>query len=467
MVNFFKYTDPLRISFLFIVLLLLRIPFLYFGISLTLPELEWLTVGEKLADGSMLYRDLWVRLEPFSAFTYFVLVSLFGKSILALKICSLLLVYLQAIYFNYLCNRLSLYNDKSTFPGLFYILFSTLFVDFMSLPPILLGLTFLLFALHVCILQIKYKPSNVGILYLSFFIAIATLFYLPILVFIPVFIFSMLVFTTLNFRRFVLMLIGFSIPYLFVLLYYFVFDSLDKLAQILPEGLDLFSSIHYVSIGTIFPILIVPAILILAAMVEVSGRSSYINFQYSVFKFMLLGVLAAIGTVLLNDTFSATTFYIFVPFIAFFSTHFFLLNRKSLFLKISFWFIVVVTPSLTAYYAYSYSGKYLQALVVKKEENPYNINLENKKLLVLSNDQALYQDSRLATPYYQWDLAESHFGKLNSMETLAEIYKDFNNDMPEVIIDQQEVMPKVFYRIPMLEKKYRKLDGHPVYILEN
>jgi len=402
-----------------------------------------------------------------SAFTYFVLVAIAGKSVLALRICSLILVYLQAIYFNHVCNRLSLYNEKSTYPGLFYIVFSTLFVDFLSLPPVLLALSFLLLAFHVCILQIKFKPSNVGILYLSFFISIATLFYMPMLVFIPVFIFSMLIFTTLNFRRFVLMLIGFSIPYLFLILYYFVFGSLDRMLEILPSGVDLFSSILYVSISNIFPILILPVLLILAALVEVSGRSNYINFQYSTFKFMLLGTLAAISTVLLKDTFSAYNFYVFVPFIAYFSTHFFLLNKKSLFLKISFWTILVVVPVLSAYYAYYSSSKHLQALLVQKEENPYQIDLINKKLLVLGNDPGLYRNARLATPYYEWALVEPHFSSLNSMETLSVLYSDFERDMPEVIIDQKGVMQKVFYRIPMLEKKYRKLDEHPVYILEN
>jgi hypothetical protein len=467
LVIFFKYTDSLRIALLFIVLLLLRIPFLYLGFPLTLPELEWLTVGEKLANGFMLYRDLWVRLEPFSAYTYFILVSVFGKSVIALRICSLLLVYLQAIYFNYLCNRLSLYNEKSTYPALFYIVFSTLFIDFLSLPPVLLALTFLLFAFHSCILQIKFKPSNTGILYLGVFLAIATLFYQPILVFIPIFIFSMLLFTTLNFRRFVLMFIGFSIPYLFFILYYFIFDSLDKLIDILPTGLDMFSSINYISISSIFPILILPIIVILASLIEIASRSNYINFQYSIFKFMLLGLLAALGTVFLSDTFSAFNFFIFVPFIAYFSSHFFLLNKKSLFLKISFWVIIVLTPGLTAFYRFYESGKYIDALIVKNTEKTYPINLKNKKLLLLGTDPAAYYNARLATPYYQWELAKYRFSTLNSMESLSEIYKDFNKDMPEVIIDQKGIIPQVFYRIPLLEKKYRKLEEHPVYILEN
>lgn len=467
MVNFFKYTDSLRIALLFLVLLLLRVPFLYLGLPLTLPELEWLTVGEKLADGFMLYRDLWVRLEPFSVYTYFVLVSVFGKSVMTLRVCSLLLVYLQAIYFNYLCNRLSLYNEKSTYPALFYIVFSTLFIDFLSLPPVLLALTFLLFAFYSCILQIKFKPSNTGILYLGFFLAIASLFYLPMLVFIPIFIFSMLLFTILNFRRFVLMLMGAAIPFLFLILYYFIFDSLEKLVEILPKGIDLFTSINYVSVSSIFPILILPIILILASLVEISSRSSYINFQYSTFKLMLLALLAALGSVFLTDTFSAYNFYVFVPFIAYFSSHFFLLNKKSLFLEISFWIIIVLTLGLTAFYRFYQSGKYIDALVVKNAEKAYPINLENKKLLILGKDPEAYHNARLATPYYQWELAEHRFSTLNSMESLSEIYKDFNKDMPEVIIDQKEIMPQVFYRIPLLEKKYRKLEEHPVYILEN
>lgn len=467
MVNFFKYTDSLRIAFLFLVLLFLRIPFFYFGFPLTLPELEWLTVGEKLSDGFMLYRDIWVKLEPFSAYTYFVLVSVFGKSVMAFRIFSLLLVYLQAIYFNHLSNRLSLYNEKSSYPAFFYIVFSTLYIDFVSLPPVLLALTFLLFAFHSCIIQIKFKPSNTGVLYLGFFLAIASLFYQPMLVFIPIFIFSMLLFTTLNFRRFVLLLIGFSIPYLFLTLYYFIFDSLDKLIAILPTSLDMFSSINYVSIGSIFPILILPIVLILASLVETSSKSNYINFQYSTFKFMLLALLAAIVTVFLPDAFSASSFYIFVPFIAFFSSHFFLLNKKGLFLKISFWVIIVLTPSLTAFYQLYESGKHIDALVVKSSAKTYPLDLKNKKLLVVGTDPAAYLNAKLATPYYQWDLAEQSFSTLNSMESLSNIYKDFNKDMPEVIIDLKGIMPEVFYRIPLLDKKYRKLEEHPVYILDN
>ena len=78
--------------------------------------------------------------------------------------------------------------------------------------------------------------------------------------------------------------------------------------------------------------------------------------------------------------------------------------------------------------------------------------------MVLGDNFLPYNNNKLATPYLNWNLAQRHFNNLNQYHTTIEVYNNFRNELPEVIIDEKNFMPTLANRIPLLSNLYEKKD---------
>ena len=78
MLSFFKINDPYRLISVFILLLAIRLPVILDPESLTLLELKWMLVGEKMGNGSTVYLDIIDDTAPFSAGVYWLADIIFG-----------------------------------------------------------------------------------------------------------------------------------------------------------------------------------------------------------------------------------------------------------------------------------------------------------------------------------------------------------------------------------------------------
>jgi hypothetical protein len=82
--------------------------------------------------------------------------------------------------------------------------------------------------------------------------------------------------------------------------------------------------------------------------------------------------------------------------------------------------------------------------------------VKGKKILILGDKPDAYLHAYLATPYLNWNLSKNHFNQLSSFNTISNIYQTFNQQMPEVIIDQERLVPQLFEQMPTIGSKYRK-----------
>lgn len=464
MISFFKYQDPLRFSMILIILVIIRLPALIYGYPLLLPELTWQLIGEKMSDGFILYRDIWTTTEPFSAVIYSLVDTLFGKSQFGLQFFSLILVFLQAVFFNFILSVNNLFPDRTYVPAVLYVIFSSLFIDFYTLSPPMLGMTFLILAMHFIFFQIRTSENDENIFYTGVLIAISSLFYFPFIVFILVAIISFLFFTGAVFRKYFLLITGFVFPFFVVGVYYFLRDGLDEFLYSFSHAL--FSDTELLVSGKTFGISsVIPAVVFLASLFVISSNSRYINYQYVGIRIFILWVILAAVT--LWFTRSLTTFhvFVFVPALSFFGSHFFLLQKNKWIREVSFLTCVIVILWINYHSLYLFSRSEIpvgyEQMVVKPMQLTQRMN--GKKLLVIGAERSYYKDNRLATPYLNWELAQRHFNDLNSYENVSSIYGNFSKDMPEVIIDQENKLPKLFHRLPKLAQEYRRQEGNNLY----
>jgi hypothetical protein len=446
-------------------LLVLRVPLLLHGLPLIQPELNWMLVGERIHRGFMIYTQTWDSLSPLSSGVYGLIDLLFGRSQLAYQLLSMALVMFQSAYFSYSLQRHDLYQERTHLPAILYVLCATLFYDFYTLSPVLLGLTFLLVAFNGVITQLNHDGVDDEAFGVGFYLGVAALFYIPFGWFIVWAFVVFLLLSAIRLRKFLLLLFGFVLPLAIVLLAFYLLNAYDA---IYFNWIAVFWEryIQYYADFQTFIVVLVPLVvlLLLAASQLLSGNTRFINYQIRCQQAMFLWLGAGVLTLFFADEFTPFVFLVFVPPVAFFGTFYFLIIRKAWLGELAFWLVLgyIVFNNLGRFYLPVSERIWRdQRLAIRESHALYDFS--NKRLLIIGQGLDEYQDNIPATPYLTWRLARRHFDKLDSYTTVIELYNNFIQDPPEVIVDKQNVVPRMFNRLPALGSQYEKGTAPNIY----
>jgi hypothetical protein len=146
------------------------------------------------------------------------------------EVLAFVLVLIQGFYLNYLINKYDLRDsrDRSNFlPALFCIFFLSLFPSFRTLIPQHFSAIFLLLMLDRIFDSYRKDSAFSHCFDAGLFASIASLFYFPAAVFFLLVWVGFVVLRAFNWREWLIAFLGFIIPWLMVLTYYFFFDRLD------------------------------------------------------------------------------------------------------------------------------------------------------------------------------------------------------------------------------------------------
>ncbi|WP_028980760.1 hypothetical protein [Sporocytophaga myxococcoides] len=435
--------------------------FLLNGSPLLLSEISWLTIGEKLNSSTSMYRDIWYPAGPLASSIYYFLNLIFGKSQTALWITSTLFVIFQAVIFNLILNAVGALRDRSVLPALFYFLFATLFFDFNTLFPVLLGTTFLLIALFLIFQQLRNDLKEEHMLYSGVFIGIAALFSIQLGLFFFFAFLSYLFFGVLNLRKFLLLIVGFAFPFLIAWTYYFLKNGSSEFVTYYVLSFVNYKKTIYGSLQLYILILLTPAIMMLFSFFIIANSSRYVNFQYNLIKSMLLWIIFGVFSLALSNNLTPSSTFIFVPALAFFASHMFSLIRHKVFSESFFAgtiiFILGISFIFSSKASMSNKTWNINSMVASPLQSPFD-GIKGKKVLVLGKFPEMYINNTLATPYLDWQLAEKRFDNLNNFENISGIYRDFLRDSPDFIVDKSNLAEKIFAKIPSLGAAYKKVD---------
>lgn len=425
--------------------------------QLTIPELSHMLVGEKMSQGATLYDQVWENIAPFSAGVYMVTDYLFGRSQNAYYFLALIIVFFQCLIFNKLLLDNKAYNENTYVPGLVYGIAMSFFFDFITLTPIVMGQTFILLALNNIFSHIEFRAKrDEKILNIGIYLGIACLFYLPNIIFgLATFVVFMF-FTGTVLRRYLLLLFGFTLPLLLAATYFLVTGRLQDFIYSFINPLATFYSQSFIDNISLLVIFAVPLLLLLASFVRINQRARFTNYQSRLTQVMFVWMLFAVLFVILSTTYAPNTFIVFVPVVAFFLTHYLLLIRRRFVAEIIFSLFFTATILINHGSAFKFFfvhqhidlGNYL---VAKGQQE-----LKGKKVLVLDNDLNAYVNCQPATPFLDWHMVEDLFTNLNYYDNQTIIYEGFSQDMPEIVIDPNKVMPEVLRKMPILAERYTK-----------
>ena len=88
----------------------------------------------------------------------------------------------------------------------------------------------------------------------------------------------------------------------------------------------------------------------------------------------------------------------------------------------------------------------------------YDQIVAGKSVLVIGKDVSCYKRSSLATPYLNWQLSSMQLNELGYYDNLTEVYQNFEQNPPQVIIDKKNLIPKLFDVMPTIALSYEKHD---------
>ena len=459
MLRFFKSSLPAQLLALLLLVLALSLPLLWLGLPLTPVELRGLLVGEQLHGGTLLYRDLYDSTAPLAAALYGALDVVYGRPVLLYRLLALGLLLLQALRFNAVLNRADVHPERGYVAALTYLLVGSFSTDLDALSPLLLGHTFIVFALSALLPTSREGYDNRRLFRAGFLVGLAALCYLPLALFLLLALFATIIFAANAFRSFLLLLCGFFFPYALVAMFFLYTGALPAFGQFhLTPGLnDLSAGVTNLPVLLQLRLLLLPAVLLGLALLRTFTTPLGPVFQTKFRQLMLVWLLVAAVVAAVGDGVVTGSLVLVLPPLGYFGLFLWQKTRFGWLLEVGLLLLLAATVALR--YRAFVPG--LEAALRLPAESHYSLRpdpvfarLHGQPLLILGADQRAYLAARPATPYLDWQLSQTDFGHLDEYAAVVRIAQHIPQP-PRFLLDQTGLLPRLQQQLPQLFGRYQ------------
>ena len=468
MLRFFKSSLPAQVLALLLLVLGLRLPLRLPGLPLTATEVLALLTGERLHQGALLYRDLYVGTGPLAATVFGLLDGLVSRPVLLYRALALLLLLAQALRLNQVFIRADVLPERGYVAALSYLLVGSLSTDLDVLSPLLLGHTFVVFALSALLPTSREGYDNRRLFRAGFLLGLGALCYLPLALFVGLGLFAVLVFAANAFRSFLLLLCGLLFPTALVATLFFYFGALPGFLQFyLAPGWQSLSvggvAAGYLPDGVQLRLLAGPLLLLLACVLRGIATPLGPVFQAKFRQLIVVWVLVALGIAALGRGTAPGTLVVLLPPLAYFGLFLAQKTRPAWVPELGFLLLLVATvlvrdrayvPGLTARLHLPPESTF------GLRPDPRYAPLQGHTLLVLGPNLRPYLSARPAMPYLDWPLAQADLGHLDQYAAVVRVAQRCTPP-PEFILDQTRLLPRLARQLPGVFGGYRAVAQVP------
>lgn len=410
-----------------------------------------MVLGERLSDGYFIYQDIIDDTGPLSAGFFAIVYFVFGRSEWAYELIGRLLVLVQVIYWNSVLIRYRVFEENTYLPAIIMTALFHLSFDMIGLSPALLGSTFLVLAIGQLFSQtVLQKETSESTLLIGIYGGIATGFHLNFGIFLPFMIFTGIAISGFSFRQLFLSLIGFFLPLLLILVFFFWNDGLKETLQIFPliftyEKYNYQSLITWAILGA-FPVLIALVGYFYSAVL----RGATIN-QQKQRQIMILWLIISLGGLFLNKRQATYHLLIFIPGLTYLITQFFLNIGRGLIGKLAFLILLFGLPALGWWYNQVLLTTSSTYFVERSKEY---IGQSGEKIMVLSSDSSPFLDNSLGGPFLNFNLTKAYVDSEKSLEQKAKIFQNLTIQKPQVVVDPAGIFKNLLEELPALKNLY-------------
>ncbi|UJP66369.1 hypothetical protein [Mongoliitalea daihaiensis] len=466
MLSFFKINDPFRLfAVLGLMLLMSTVYIMVLRVPITQPELIWMLLGERLAQGGHMYVDVIDNTAPLSAGVYWFLHWLFGKNLVVHQVIATVIICFQIIYINNLFFKFRTFDENSYIPALIMgILFHSSF-DFIRLTPMLMGSTFLILAVGQLFSQtVLQKESTSSVLLVGLYFGIAACFHFPLVVFLPYLVVVGVAIGGYNLSQLILSLVGYFLPLACAATYYFWIGGFQDFISefLLTSKLEI--TYKHIGLRDFLILMITPLFFTTMGIVYGSFFKSLTVNQQKQLQLMLIFLLTSVAVLFLSNRHAPFQLVVFIPPMVYFISLLFVANPKGVLMNVLVYVFLLGVPLTGMVWVF-------QEGTIRKN-SAYLIQLENrhaitkgKKVLVLGTDLAYYQDASLATPFLNYYHSRELLTNYTDLSDMADVYQAFKQELPEVVIDEEGIFQALLGVFPEFQERYT-LEKRGVYVLK-
>lgn len=452
MLRYFRINDPYRLLGLLVLLTLLSLPLFIDTAPLTHPELRSFVIGEKVSEGHSLYTELIDSTPPLASWFYGLTDMVFGRSLTIRHLLAFLILFSQSAFLGIMLIDKKVFAENTYIPSFIFSILAFISFDSLSLTADLLASGFILLTLNNLFKEIEFRiQRDETIFNLGLFLSLASLLRFSHIIYLPGAILVLLIFTRSNARKYLLMVLGFLLPHLFLICVYFLTDNFSSLWQTFYLPNLSFASEGLISTYSLLLLCAIPLLYLFISLFILNRDAHLTKYQSQIFQAMFLWFVIALIEVLLTSDRRPQSLITLIPPVSFFLTHFLLLIRRRKFADIHLWIllIAIVTVAYLARYNKIEKIKY-DKLVVR----PPSDSLSGKRILVLDDQPERFADNQLATSFLEWRISRSVFEHPDYYDNILLVSRAFEADLPEIIVDPKNLMKGFFDRIPALQAKY-------------
>lgn len=433
------------------------------GIPLTNVELRLLLVARSISNGKWLYRDIWASSEPLSALVYFIM----PRSISAIQTCSywinVVLLITNAFSFNALLQRFEVLSEKTYLPAFFLLFISLTFVELNVLSTPLMASPLLLFVIGNVLSYLK-KEESKKMYDTGFFLGIASLFYLPSLLFSVAILITLLLYTRSVGRSYLLFLLGCSFSWLVLGVIYLVQDGLDDMITIFVQHyFD--RKANFISLRNMLYIFAAPLItLFIGFFSSLRSHIREINYQSICRSFFGIWLVCSLVIFFVSPEKSLSLLYLWIFPVTFFYTFYFIRIKKHLIPNLTMFFAVIAM--VICQYAFIKKGIWRDSMIKLNVEEPISqASSSNQKVWVAGTGTFHYLHANITTRYFDWEVSQIDLGNTNKFSNIEHIRKNLYADLPEIIIDETDLLSHLSVHIPSIQRDYKQ-SSPGIYLLQ-
>lgn len=242
---------------------------------------------------------------------------------------STVLILVQAIALNQIIKDKDISPQNNYVPVFLYVLLISSFNDLLTLSPVLIANTMILISINK-IFNFYENENILTVFNVAIFISIASIFYFPFVLMLFLILISIWVYRLLHWRIFIVSIMGFLLPYVFLFCYYFWFDQVELYIKYFLQYditltfniLSLQKEFLYVSIL----LLLFVFVSIIKILLEQKEKKIKIRKRYLILIWMFL---LSIGSLFISKHSSFTKYIVFsIPVTVFFTNYLLLIKNK-------------------------------------------------------------------------------------------------------------------------------------------
>jgi len=324
-------------------------------------------------------------------------------------------------------------------------------MEFLVPNGSMLGLTFLLLAWNEILAQQSTLKVTDRVFLIGLYIGISSIFFLSYALFLFWAILSLLFYSSINLRQIILLIIGFSLIFIFTGLMFSYRDNFQSFFDVYKNSAFIIYVPTAQQIKQILVAYITAMVLGIWGFMKVINSTKIKSNAQKAQQTNMMWLIISILIIFIIPTVEKINLVFFLPPLIYFTLNLFYLFK-------SYWQKEFLVITLIIAMLYSLSNEWND--VGQQRISPQKLPIRNEKLMVLGPQIEEYQNNQMSGPFVNWELSKSLFTNLNQYKTIIMLHDYFAKDMPTYIYDPESNFTKLGYYLPELTNQYARVGKH-------